>query len=110
MNTAQKSFLGILLTASISSCSVQQFPVNTEIAPFEHGGHFFGEKTKDLEFKKSGDLHLIGINVLKSDVDALVEQLHTESYTIETKSNLWLNIVTLGLVDYKIVKVINRAP
>lgn len=42
----------MLICLSISSCSVQQFAVNTETQPFENGGKVFGEKTKKLNFKK----------------------------------------------------------
>jgi hypothetical protein len=38
---------------SISSCSVQQFAVNTETQPFENGGKVFSKKTKELTFKKN---------------------------------------------------------
>ncbi len=98
----------MLVGIAVTSCSVQQFSVNTETQPFENGGKIFGEKTRDLEYKKTSDLHIIGINVQKSDVGKVVKEMKTNSYTIETKSNLWLNILTMGLVDYKVVKVINR--
>ena len=32
----------------------------------------------------------------------------SDSYTIETKSNIIIQILTFGLADYKIVKVIKR--
>jgi hypothetical protein len=104
----KKVLLGLLVCMSISSCSVQQFAVNTETQPFENGGKVFGEKTKELTFKKTSDLHLLGINVKESNVEALVKDLNTEKYTIETKSSLWLQILSLGMVDYKTVKVIKR--
>jgi len=100
--------LVILVTITITSCSVQQFGVNTETQPFENGGKVFGEKTNDLPFKKTGDLHLLGINVKESNVETLVEELDAKKYTIETKSRLWLQLLTLGIVDYKTVKVIKR--
>lgn len=82
--------------------------MNTEIQQFENGGKVFGEKTKVLTFKKSSDLHLLGINVQESNVKALARELDAEKYTIETKSSLWLRILTLGIVDLKTVKVIKR--
>lgn len=104
----KKVLLGVLVSISITSCSVQQFAVNTETQPFENGGKVFGEKTKALTFKKSSDLHLLGINVQKSNVKALARELDAEKYTIETKSSLWLKILSLGIVDHKTVKVIKR--
>tara|TARA_R110000765_G_scaffold222003_1_gene326095 strand:+ start:19773 stop:20102 length:330 start_codon:yes stop_codon:yes gene_type:complete len=104
----KKVVLGVLVCTSISSCSVQQFPVNTETEPFENGGKVFGEKAKELTFKKTSDLHLLGINLKESNVKALVSELDAEKYTIETKSSLWLRILSLGMVDHKTVKVIKR--
>jgi hypothetical protein len=104
----KKVVLGVLVCISITSCSVQQFAVNTETQPFENGGKIFGEKTKNLTFKKTSDLHLFGINVKESNVEALVDQMDVEKYTIETKSSLWLRILSLGMVDHKTVKVIKR--
>jgi len=106
--SVKKVLLGMLICVSLASCSVQQFAVNTETQPFENGGKVFGEKTKELTFKKISDLHLLGINVKESNVEALVEQLDAEKYTIETKSSLWLRILSLGIVDLKTVKVIKR--
>lgn len=100
--------LAMLVAISITSCSVQQFGVNTEIQPFENGGKVFGEKTKELTFKKTSDLHVLGINVKESNVEAIVEEMDAEKYTIESKSSLWLQILSLGMVDYKTVKVIKR--
>jgi hypothetical protein len=82
--------------------------VNTETQPFENGGKVFGEKTKELTFKKTSDLHVLGINIKESNVKALVGELDAKKYTIETKSSLWLRILSLGIVDHKIVKVIKR--
>ncbi|WP_273273304.1 hypothetical protein [Maribacter polysiphoniae] len=104
----KKVLLGMLVCVSLTSCSVQQFAVNTETQPFENGGKVFGEKTKESTFKKTSDLHLLGINVKKSNVEALVRVLDAEKYTIETKSSLWLRILSLGMVDHKTVKVIKR--
>ncbi len=104
----KKAGLGMLVCLAITSCSVQQFAVNTETQPFENGGKVFGEKTKELTFKKTSDLHLIGINVKESNVKAIVKELDAEKYTIETKSSLWLRILSLGMVDHKTVKVIKR--
>ncbi|MEM6726055.1 MAG: hypothetical protein AAF598_18580 [Bacteroidota bacterium] len=98
----------VALVGSLASCSVQQHAVNTETAPFENGGKVWGEKTKDFEVRKSNDLHIIGINVKKSDIDQSVEDLGAESYTIETKQKLWLSILTMGLVNGRTVKVIKR--
>lgn len=104
----KKVVLAMLLGISITSCSVQQFAVNTETQAFENGGKVFGEKTKDLTFKKTSDLHLLGINVKENNVKALVNDLEADKYTIETKSSIWLRILTLGTVDLKTVKVIKR--
>jgi len=38
----------------------------------------------------------------------MVEELKATAYTIETKSNLFIQLLTFGIVDYKIVKVIKR--
>lgn len=106
---------GIIFSIFISSCSVQQFAVNTTTVPFQNGGRVWGEKTekygKDsvrLTRIKQNDLHVFGINVKNSDVKKMVDELNAKSYTIETKSNLWLYILTCGIVDSKIVKVIKR--
>ena len=104
----KKLVVGVIVAAIATSCSVQQFGVNTKTQPFENGGKFFGEKTKGLDFKKSGDLHVVGINVKESNVEDLVTQLDAKKYTIETKSNLWLQLITTGILDYKVVKVIKR--
>jgi hypothetical protein len=106
---------GFLATAILSSCSVQQFAVNTETKPFQHGGKVWGEKVEKcgddgwkLDFRKDKDIHLLGINVKNSDVKAMVNELNATNYTIETKSNLIISFITFGIVDYKIVKVIKR--
>lgn len=112
MKSVKLFVIGSAFSIFISSCSVQQFAVNTTTAPFQNGGKVWGEKTaKDslrLTWKKQNDLHVFGINVQNSDVKKMVEELNTKSYTIETKSNLWLYILTCGIVDSKIVKVIKR--
>jgi hypothetical protein len=87
---------------------VQQFAVITKTEPFENGGKVFGEKTKELTFIKTSDLHVLGINVKESHVKAIVDRKHADKYTIETKSSLWLRILSLGMVDHKTVKVIKR--
>ena len=38
----------------------------------------------------------------------MVKELNASSYTIETKSNLIIQIPTFGIEDYKIVKLIKR--
>lgn len=98
-----------------SSCSVQQFAVNTDVKPFENGGKVWGEKVEKfgknpwkLAYKKDSDFHLIGISLKQSDVKKMAEELNADSYTIETKSNIIIQILTFGLADYKIVKVIKR--
>ncbi|MEO1437034.1 MAG: hypothetical protein AAFV80_15950 [Bacteroidota bacterium] len=108
MNKILKTALGLVLIGSLASCSVQQHAVNTETAPFENGGKVWGENTKDLDIRKTNDLHIIGINVKQSDIDQSVEDLGADSYTIETKQKLWLSIVTMGLVNSRTVKVIKR--
>lgn len=98
-----------------TSCSVQQFSVNSNVQPFERGGKLWGEKTERYSVNnpnpktmKSGDLHVFGINVKKSDTGVMAAALNVTSYTIETKSNLIFSILSGGIVDYKIVKVIKR--
>lgn len=107
--------IGLLALVIMSSCSVQQFAVNTKTIPFQNGGKFWGERIEKSrengwksEFKKDKDIHLVGINVRKSNVKGMVEQLNATHYTIETKSNLIVQFLTCGIVDYKIVKVIKR--
>lgn len=90
------------------SCSVQQFSVNSNIKPFENKDKIYGEKTENKVFEKTSDLHVLGINVKNNEVEKLVKKMKVSSYTIETKSNMWLKLLTLGIVDYKIVKVISR--
>jgi hypothetical protein len=104
----QKIALGVLVAMTLASCSVQQFAVNTKTEPFENGGKIFGEKTKDLNFKKSGDIHLFGVNLKESNVDELVKEMEVDKYTIETKSNLLLRLISMGVFDYRTVKVIER--
>lgn len=102
--------IGILgLLVMFTSCSVQQFAVNTDVESFENGGRVFGEKTKGKNFKKDGDIHVLGINVKESKVPKMVTELNTDSYTLETKSFLLIRLISLGMVDYKVVKVIDRA-
>lgn len=111
----KKLVFGLITTAMMSSCSVQQFAVNTQNQPFQNGGKVWGERVEKCGengwksvFKKDKDIHLIGINVRKSNVSAMVEELNAIHYTIETKSNLIVQFLTFGIVDYKIVKVIKR--
>ncbi len=104
----QKIALGMLVAMTLVSCSVQQFGVNTKTAPFENGGKVFGEKTTHLTFMKSGDLHLFGVNLKESNVDELVQEMEVDKYTIETKSNLLLRVISMGVLDYRTVKVIER--
>ena len=74
-----------------------------------------GEKTQKcgaggwkLKYKKDYDLHLLGINIKKSNAKKMAEKLNANSHTIETKSNLFVQLLTFGIDDYKIVKVIKR--
>lgn len=106
---------GLFFLFLASSCAVQQFGINTAVAPFENGGRVWGERTEKcgdegwaLETKKSGDLHLLGLNVKPSNSQKMAEELNATRYTIETKSNLVFLFLTGGMVDYKIVKVIKR--
>jgi hypothetical protein len=115
MTTIKNGIPGLGIALLLSSCSVQQFAVNTETKPFERGGKVWGEKMEKCgpdgwksDFRKDYDLHLLGINVRKSNVEILKEELGTNAYTIETKSNIIVQLLTLGIVDYKIVKVIKR--
>jgi hypothetical protein len=108
MRHFRKIVLISTLVLSLPSCSVQQFVVNTGTKPFENGGKAFGEKTRGRQFTKDYDLHIFGINVRNSDTEKMAGQLGTDAYTIESKSNVWVEIITLGIVDYKIVKVIDQ--
>lgn len=101
-------FSAFALIFTISSCSVQQFGVNTTVEPFGNCGRFTGEDTKALVFKKDKDIHLLGFNVRNSNTQKMAAELNASSYTIETRSNLWVNIVTCGIMDHKVVKVIKR--
>lgn len=99
----------------VSSCSVQQFAVNTDVKPFENGGKVWGERVEKrgenpwkLTYKRDSEFHLFGINLKQSDVKKMAQELNTDSYTIETKSNIIVEVITFGLADYKIVKVIKR--
>lgn len=95
----------------LSSCSVQQFCVNTPTIPFQNGGIVFGEKTRGKEFKMACDIFVIGVNVVNADTKKMAEDLKATSYTIETKNNflsLIITGVTFGIVKYKVVKVIKR--
>jgi hypothetical protein len=111
----KKLVIGLLATVIMSSCSVQQFAVNTKTEPFQNGGKVWGERVEKCgengwtsEFRKDKDIHLIGINIRNSNVAAMVEELKASNYTIETKSNLIIYFVTFGIVNCKIVKVIKR--
>lgn len=111
----KKLVIGLMTTAMMSSCSVQQFAVNTQNKPFQQGGKIWGERVEKcgengwkFDFKKDKDIHLIGINIRKSNVGAMVQELNAVHYTIETKSNVIVQFLTFGIVDYKIVKVIKR--
>lgn len=115
MTTIKKIFFGLSITLLTTSCSVQQFALNTNTKPFEKGGKVWGEKTQKcgkggwkLEFKKDYDFHFLGINIRQSNAKQMAEELKANSYTIETKSNLIVQLLTLGIADYKIVKVIKR--
>ncbi len=115
MVTIKNLAAGLALTLLATSCSVQQFAVNTQHKPFEKGGKWWGERTEKCgeggwrsEFVKDSDIHIIGINIKKSNTAEMVNELQASSYTIETKSNLIAQFLTFGIVDYKIVKVIKR--
>jgi hypothetical protein len=108
MNTIKRNLFAFTATLLTSACSVQQFAVNTKVQPFEHGGHVFGERTTGKEFKRDNDLIVFGFNVKQSNAQRLAQDLDAKYYTIETKSNIWVYIITFGIVDYKIVKVIKR--
>ncbi|MBW0176605.1 hypothetical protein [Sediminibacterium sp.] len=102
-----------LLTAAIMSlfivsCSVQHFPVNTTVQPFENGGCLTGEKIEGKKVAKEKDIHVLGINVRSSNSKKMADSLKLNSYTIETKSNLWVNLLTFGIVDVKVVTLIAR--
>lgn len=108
----KKKFILLAAAAMLStSCSVQQFSVNTNVEPFQNGGKAFGEKTKGTTFKKSAEFFVFGINVKQADTPGMAKSINAEAYTIETKNNLLSPIVkyfTFGIVEYKVVKVIKR--
>jgi hypothetical protein len=115
MKTIENILWGWCIVLLTTSCSVQQFAVNTNVQAFEKGGRIIGERMekcgKDgwkLEFKKDKDIHVLGINIRKSDAKKMAEELNASSYTIETKSNLIIQLITFGIVDYKVVTVIKR--
>ena len=115
MTIIKKIVLGLSISLLASSCSVQQFAVNTNTKPFEKSSKLWGEKTQrcgadswKLEYKKDYDLHLLSINIKKSNAKKMAKELNANSYTIETKSNLFVQLLTFGIADYKIVKVIKR--
>jgi hypothetical protein len=111
MKTIKVVLATLTLSTMISSCSVQQFAVNTVAEPFENGGKLFGEKTKGQEFRKKGELFILGGNLVSSDTKTMAKNIDASSYTIETKRN-WLsfgvNAISGGIIDYKVVKVIKR--
>ena len=106
----------IMLFAIVSalimpSCSVQQFAVNTSVQPFANGGTVFGEKTKGQTIKKGREIFVLGINLSNCDTKNMATLISADKYTIETKRNLassLINLVSFGLVDHKVVKVIKR--
>ena len=115
MTTIKRNVLGLSILLLASSCSVQQFALNTNTKPFEKSSKQWGEKTQGcraggwkLEYKNDHDLHLLGVNIKKSNAKKMAEELNANSYTIETKSNLFVQLLTFGIADYKIVKVIKR--
>ncbi len=92
----------------LAACSVQQFSVNTKAQLFQYAGSVLGEDTREKQFKKDSDIHILGFNVKQSDTQKMAQELKAESYAIETKSNLLVNIITCGMVECRIVKVISR--
>ncbi len=101
----------------LTSCSVQQFAVNTEIKPFQNGGKVKGENTKkmtkNVDYTKSGTFYIIGINVSPELlVETMAKSLNAEHYTVQTRKtfgSLLLNSLTGGLVSHTQTKVIKRA-
>ena len=53
-------------------------------------------------------MHLSVIKVKENDVKNMAEDLPSTSYTIETKSNLIIQLLTFGIADCKMVEVIKR--
>jgi len=101
----------LALSAMLSSCSVQQFSVNSEIQPFQNGGQVFGEKTKGKTINKSGELFILGINIINCNTQEMAKEIDANHYTIETKQNIVsyaTSVFSGGLIDYKAVKVIKR--
>ncbi len=101
----------VALSAMLSSCAVQQISVNSEVQPFQNGGKVFGEKTKGKTINKSGDLFILGINVMNCNTQKMAKEIDANHYTVETKQNIVsyaISMFTNGLIDYKVVKVIKR--
>jgi len=48
------------------------------------------------------------MNIKKSDVQKMVDELNATSCTIVRKSNLVIKLLTLGIANYNLVKVIKR--
>jgi hypothetical protein len=111
----RKTLAMISTIGFISSCSVQQFGVNTQVKPFENGGKVWGERIEKCGvagWKKTAlsgyDVHLLGLNIHHSNTQQLADSLKATSYTIETKSNVWVELLTFRMVDVKKVTVIKR--
>jgi len=114
-----KKFFGLVVVSMVlflSSCQVQQFPVNTKIQPFENGGRVFGESKSGLkkgqDYQSYGNVYLLGINILNNTpTEELAKSLGAESYTIETKQNvlsITLRLFTSGFVSYTKTTVFKR--
>lgn len=114
-----KKFFGLAvvsLALFLSSCQVQQFPVNTEIKPFENGGRILGESKSGLkkgqDYQCYGNVYVLGINILNNTpTEELAKSLGAESYTIETKQNvlsITLRLFTSGFLSYTKTTVFKR--
>lgn len=89
--------LTIVLVAG-SGCSIQRFPVNSKIKAFVRGFSVtvigIEPRCIDMDFRKDYDLHILGSNVHANDTEHMVKEMNAHSYLIETKSNLWIKLLT----------------
>ena len=83
MTRIKKIVLGLSISLLASSCSVQQFAVNTNTKLFEKSSKLWGEKTQrcgasgwKLEYKKDYDFHLLIVNIKKSNAKKMAEELN----------------------------------
>ena len=112
----KKTISFIAAISLFTSCSVQQFAVNTDVKPFQNGGKIKGENTKKMEknedYVKGGTFYIIGINISPElQVQTMAKTLNAEHYTVQTRKtfgSLLLQSLSGGLVSHTQTKVIKR--